>query len=307
MKKIVYFFTIIFAFLSCTEEDTLPPNNNDVSIKTISHSLNNDGGVTLVGEISNVEVPIDYGFLISTQEEGTYVNNYSTNSKLNTGIYNGQFSKEFRSDLFQGTTYYYNTIVLKNGEYIFGKEQKFISNGSASPQIKSVIPNIAHLGDTITINGLYFSKRSEVFFNELKSYPLISNDTLIRCIVTNNQNINIESLPNLEIKIKNSTQNETIYKDFSLYTPRIDSVRPFNVFLGDTITIHGDHFSTATTGNRLYLKNDQGSPSYYSLLKAGRKELVFIMGNTQAYEPEIQLESQHQTISVENKFKLVLR
>lgn len=304
MKKLFYFFIIIFTFSSCKEEDNLPPNNNDVSIKTLSHNLNIDGGVTLIGQINNVEIPIDYGFIISTEENGTYDNKF-TNWKLKAGIYNGQFSEEFRSDLFNETTYYYNTIALKNDEYIYGQEQKFIANGSASPQIKSIFPNKAHLGDTISINGLYFSKRSEIFFNELKSYPLISNDTLIKCIVTNNPDINKQKLPKLELKIKNSTQNETIYNDFSLYTPRIDSVRPYEVFIGDTITIYGSHFSTAINGNRLTILNNPGS-NYTRLIKASRNELVWVLDGIKTYKPTIQLESQHQRILAENKYKLKL-
>lgn len=306
MKKIICYCIIIIAFSYCTKDDNLPPNNNDVSIKTVSHKINTDDGVTLLGEINNVEIPIEYGFFITTEEIDNYDGISFSNSKLNIGIHNGQFSIDFNSNLREGVTYYYNTLALKNGEYIYGSTQSFVSNGSAAPQIKSIFPNKAHLGDTITISGLHFSGSPKVFFNTRSANLLISNDTLIKSIVTNDLNYNRDKLPKLALTVKSSTQDEIIYDEFALHTPRVDSIRPYEVYPGDTITIYGDHFDREISGNRLIIKRNSGSSSYPRLLKANQKELVLIMYDMRTYEPVIDIESQHQTVEVKNKYKHVL-
>lgn len=303
MKKRILYFTLSIAILACSKDEK-PPNNNDISISTLRHIIHNDGGVTLVGSIRNVEIPLDYGFVISTEEGGTF-NGYG-NKKVLTGIHNGEFSIDFKSDLRIGQTYYYNTIAFKNGGYIYGEEKSFLSNGSAKPEIKSVIPNKAHLGDTIVINGVNFSKSPEVYFNTWTSKTLISNDTLVKCIVTNRPDYNKDILPFLELKLRSNTQDETIYNEFSLHTPRIDSIRPFEVYPGDTLTVYGDHFHRETHGNRLIISGNYGTSAYPEVIKANEKELKFILREISSYEPVITIESQSQTVVAKNRFRAIM-
>ncbi|TNJ47128.1 IPT/TIG domain-containing protein [Tamlana fucoidanivorans] len=303
-KTIIYFSIILLTFSSCQKDENLPPNNNNVYITTLDYKLLDGGGVSLTGKIGNVELPIDYGFIISTIENDTY--NSNSQAKFLTGIHNGDFTLDFKSNLREGITYYYNTITFKNGEYVYGNEKSFISNGSANPQIESVEPNKAHLGDTITINGKNFSKSPQVFFNTWSSEALIGNDTLIKCIVINKPEHNVEKLPFVELKVRSFTSNETIYDEFALHTPVVDSIRPYEAFPGDTITIYGNHFNRKSHGNRLIISQNTGTSAYPEVIKASQKELQFVIRRISTYEPSITIESQSQTIIAKKKFKHIL-
>lgn len=302
MKKIFYFLIIIFSFLSCNEEDNLLPNNNDVSIKTVSHTINSDGGVTLTGQINNVEIPIAYGFIISREETGTFFEN-ARETKIRTGVTNGEFSIDFKSNLGRGIRYSYGAFAIKNGKNIYGKEKVFISNGSATPIISSIVPEKAHLGDTINIKGLYFSNNPTIKINERIIYPIIGNDTLIKCIVSNRfDNFEDDELPTLNIEITSATSNYLSYDDkLLLHTPRIDSIVPYEVSRSDTITIYGDHFSESNFGNRIYI--DGSLYTQNSLLSSSRKEIKLIKRVFKSFEPVIKINSQAQNVTFYNKIK----
>lgn len=301
MKKIFYFLLIIFTFLSCNEEDNLLPNNNDVSIKTVSHTINSDGGVTLTGQIDNVEIPIAYGFKISRAETGTFFEN-AGETKIKTGVINGEFSIDFKSNLGRGAKYSYAAFAIKNGKNVYGKEKVFISNGSATPIITSIVPEKAHLGDTINIKGLYFSRNPTVKINERTIYPIIKNDTLIKCIVSNGFN-NFEDgePPTLNIEITSTTNNYLSYDKISLHTPRIDSIVPYEASRSDTITIYGDHFSESNFRNRIYI--DGSLYTQNSLLSSSRKEIKLIKRVFKSFEPVIKINSQAQNVTFYNKIK----
>ncbi|MCB4797695.1 IPT/TIG domain-containing protein [Neotamlana laminarinivorans] len=295
---------ILMFFYSCEKEENSPPNNNNVYIKTLSHSILDGGGISLTGEIGNVELPIDYGFIISSIENDTYSAN--SNTKLLAGIKNGNFTLDFKSNLREGITYYYNTIAFKNGEYIYGNEKSFISNGSADPLIESTEPSKAHLGDTITINGKHFSEYPQVFFNTWSSKALIGNDTLIKCVVTNKPEYNTDKLPFIELKVRSNTGNETIFNEFALHTPKVDSIRPYEAFPGDIITIYGDHFNRQSSGNRLIIPRNTGTSAYPEVIRASQKELQFVLRSISSFEPTIIIESQSQSIEVKNEIKHIL-
>ena len=78
-------------------------------------------------------------------------------------------------------------MAYTSNKFVFGEEKSFIANGSSAPYITEVIPNKAHVSDTITIKGKYFSKNFNVFFDEVQTNKLIiKSDTLIKCIVPTN-------------------------------------------------------------------------------------------------------------------------
>ena len=300
MKKIL-FVVFIFSVLSCEKKDITPPNNNGVSVETISAELISNGGVILKGRIKDVQIPLNYGFVFSTYEGGTY--EYAEISEYLSGTFNGEYNITFRNNLYKEQTYYYNAVAYTSNEFIFGEEKTFISNGSTIPSITSVEPVQAHLFDTISIKGKHFSKTPNVFFNERKADLIFKSDTLITCAVPF-YNYNQEDDASPVIKIVKPTKEEASFDQFSLYKPEVLSMEPYLVHDTDTVTIHGNHFHKDPLRNRLTM---EVNGSYYSveIIESSRTEIKFInSGIYYAFHPKFKLRSQFQTIDITDKLEL---
>ena len=291
-------FTVI---ISCSKEEA-PINNNEIIVETLSYQIIEAGGVLLNGHIKNVKLPVNYGFVLSNYEGGTL--EYAFNSKFLNGLHNGNYNIEIRNDLIKGETYYYNAVAYTSNKFVFGEEKSFIANGSSAPYITEVIPNKAHVSDTITIKGKYFSKNFNVFFDEVQTNKLIiKSDTLIKCIVPTNFTIGGSKRA---IKIKKSTQEEIIYNDFSLYTPEVYTMEPAIAHDSDTITITGNHFDSVGYRNRLTI-NVYGNDSSLEIIESSRTKIKFVNAGTYYdFHPTFKLTSQFQTIEVTDKLKVKL-
>ena len=301
LKKTFSLLLFIGLFVCCSKKEDIPPNSNNVELETISSQVLNEGGVILTGNITGVELPLNYGFVLSSYEGGTFDETYNFES-LN-GFHNGRFNIELRNNLEKDQTYYYNAVAYTSNKYIFGEEKSFVSNGSAAPFIKEVVPNIAHVSDTITITGKYFSKNFNVFFDGVQSNIIVKSDSLIKCIVPTNFSI---GEANRSIKIKKSTQEETVYDDFSLYTPEVYSLEPAIAHDSDTITIVGNHFDNVKLRNRLTL-DVYGNDSNLEIIESSRTEIKFINAGTYYdFHPKFKLTSQFQTIDITEKLEVKL-
>lgn len=300
MNKI-FILMVALTIFNCEKSEDTPPNNNKVTLETLSAQIIPDGGVILNGKIKNVELPLNYGFVVSLYEGGTL--EYADNSKFLNGIYNGNFNVELRNNLNKNEVYYYNAVAYTSNKYIFGEEKSFVSNGSAQPLIEKVEPNIANVSDTITISGKYFSKNFNVFFDEIQSNVILKSDTLIRCIVPTNFTFGGS---NRSIKIKKSTQEEAFYEGFYLYTPEVYSMEPAVAHDSDTITIIGDHFDNVKFRNRLTL-DVYGVDSNLEILESSRTKIKFVNAGTYYdFHPKFKLTSQFQMIDVLDKLEVKL-
>lgn len=296
MKKLLIVLSIVF-FFSCNEDDGSEP-----SVETVMATVLQDGGVRLFGRIYNLNVASIHGFVISKYQGGT--SNVSNNIIMtNYSMVDGQYSIDFGNGLEAGKTYYYNAILDFEGTYLLGEEMSFVSNGSISPIINEITPLIAHVGDTITITGKYFSDEFSVYFNDREANLLIQSDSLTQAIVPFDYNRNE---PYNNLSIKKSTQEATVFDGFSMYAPEVISVEPYYAHEDDVITIIGNHFNLINEQNRLSM-DVFGNYSNLEIIESSRTKIKFInAGWFYDLYPKMRLKSQFQTIDFDDKFQAKL-
>lgn len=306
MKKL-FLIVIIILVYGCVEDDyPIRPE-----VQTLMAIPIENGGIRLFGEINNLNSDASYGFILSKYKGGT-LNLYNNTVINNLNISNGEFSVDIRDGLIEGQTYYFNVFVEHNnidpylqyvGTHIFGNEMSFISNGSTSPIINEVTPKIAHIGDTITVKGKYFSNEFNVYFNDKEAEMLLQTDSLTKVIVPFD-NFRSEQYTNLSIKKR--TQETTFFEGFSMYIPKIISVEPYYAHENDTITIKGNHFDLIKNQNVVAMEI---FGNYYNLeiIESSRTEIKFFnKGSFYNLFPNMRLISQFKTIDFNDKFRAKL-
>lgn len=297
MKKLLFIVSLLFIFSCSKDELQLSP-----IIETKAAVVLGERGVSLVGEIHKLRYETNYGFVISDYKGGTtLMNNNMVINKYGTA--NGEYSIDYRNGLVEGKTYYFNAFVAYDGDFLFGEEKSFVSNGSASPIITEVIPSIAHVGDTINIEGKYFSKDFKLYFNDKEAEVLFKTDTLTKAIVPFDY---YREEPYNRLSLKKSTGEITFFNEFSMFIPEVISVEPYYAYENDTIRIIGKHFNLENEQNRLSMGvfNDY---SNIEILESSRTEIKFVnTGWFYELYPRMRLKSQFQTLDFNDKFQAKL-
>ncbi|QXP65816.1 IPT/TIG domain-containing protein [Polaribacter sp. AHE13PA] len=278
---------ILITIISCSEE-VENGINNEIVLETLSNKNINEGGVVLNGSFINVSEHVDFGFVLSTIEGETY--NRRGIIKLIENVPQGNYSAEIRTGLKIGQKYYFNVFIFLNGEYLFGQERVFISNGSSIPIIKELSSNKLSLLDTLIIKGSYFSKNPKIYFSDVESTPLVSSDSLIKVIVPFPKNNYLSTAPYSRIKIINQDKQENTINDFSLNTPRIDSIIPRKITDSDTLRIYGDYFD-AKRSNMVITISDNQQYSY-SILESTKNKIVLKPSIIRKKNPTLVVRSQ---------------
>ena len=69
---------------------------------------------------------------------------------------------------------------------VYGNEISFLSKGSKSPVIRSFLPAVAYVNDTITISGQFFSSvntDNKAYFSGIPARIVYSSEASIKAIV----------------------------------------------------------------------------------------------------------------------------
>lgn len=280
-------------FFNCSSEKTIPPNNNNVKVETLSSKILPEGGVELTGRIENVELELDYGFVIATHKNQTQ--NYPIITKTISGLKNGEFSLKIKNDLHKKYQYYFNAFAYTSNRKIYGLEKRFTSQGSTNPVIESVIPSIAHLGDTIIIKGKNFSNNFSVLFDKIKATVLIKSDSLTKAIVP----IYPSGLRFSKITLEKKT-GELDSADFKLYEPIVNAISPKYVHGSDILTFKGDHFDLRKNVNKVRMMF-HSNYTFLEIISSTRNELkVKAPIHYYEFKPRFKLTSQAKEIDVNN-------
>ncbi|WP_435263687.1 IPT/TIG domain-containing protein [Tenacibaculum sp. nBUS_03] len=293
LRKIYLIVLLSLLFSNCSSEKTIPPNNNSVKVETLSSKILPEGGVELTGSIKNVELELDYGFVIASDKNQTQ--NYPVITKTISGIKNGEFSLKIKNDLHKNQQYYFNAFAYTNNRKIYGIEKSFTSQGSTNPIIESITPSIAHLGDTIIIKGKNFSNDFSVLFNKTKASILIKSDSLTKAIVPTYPS----GLRFSKITLEKTT-GELDSVDFKLYEPVVYSIDPKLVHGSDVLTFKGDHFDLRKNANKVRMMF-HSNYTFLEIISSTRNELkVKAPIHYYEFKPRFKLTSQAKEIDVNN-------
>lgn len=295
MKRLTIFLVAIISFfvIGCNEDD-----ENIIStptITTLMAEVPEDGGVIFSGELTQPDKITDHGFYYS--RDSLFKHSNYVQISLGKPENAGEFEAIIEKGLFNDEVYYFKAFITVEDENIYDKTMSFKSNGSKPPTIDYVLPEKAHLGDTISINGKYFGQDgfySNVYFNNKNTQVLSRNDSLITCIVPSD-------LDNSTFSITISANEKSDSIEYSLYTPVIESFSSLNGTFRDTISIFGNHFDIDK--NRITIELNDLSPE---ITYASRTQIDFVIPDELNDSlSSIRLFSQVQWIENSDEFQLL--
>lgn len=291
IKKYILIIFLLFQFLACKTEDVI---SEEIVNINLTISVPQSAGVTFKAsftEISN-DLILESGFLISSQPNSSFENSIILSGVIN----NNEFENITNTDLVYNNQYFVKAYIqTKSSEIFYSDEKHFVSLGSKAPIVKSV--DKAHLLDTITIKGDYFTEKRnniKVLFGNQASKILSSNDTIIKCIVPENIK---EFNPILELTVY---EKKTMYKGFSLFTPTITSISSLQATFREEIIIYGNHFDITPSKNKVFFGNIEAP-----IISADRNMLkVIVPDNLEKSIEKIKIVTQLQDVICENNFQL---
>ena len=236
IKRICIALFFIGIFVSCSKDEKKPPFP---IIETTGSQVFSSGGVKLEGNIRNLgdEEIRDYGFELYTNGGNIY---YNVNHHADLPARSGVFSLDIKQGLYPDLEYTYTAYIRTDKDTYKGERLVFQSRGSSTPILQKCIPNIAHIGDTIVLSGKNFpTNKNDIEFKYKGAYAEIitAKEDEIEFKVpypSNNGNL-------LEMEAYNKKVSEDAL--LSLHNPIISNISPDTIFIGDTITIEGDHFN----------------------------------------------------------------
>lgn len=237
LKKIILPFLLICTLISCDTDEEVNPFP---IIETVNHQVYATGGVKLEGNIHNVGTSevLEYGFELFASGNNVY---YNVNHHVALPATQGQFFLEITQELYPDLEYFYTAYIRTTEDIYRGERLSFISTGSATPVLLQCTPNIAHIGDTVTLHGENFpTDINDIEFKFGGAYAQIES-------VNENELTFIVPKPNGDSRILEiDAYHRQVVEDglLSLYQPVITATNPTTAFFGETIRIIGDHFAT---------------------------------------------------------------
>ena len=285
----------MFLVIGCKNEGGKLVPTFKPKIITLTADIPDEGGVIFSGELKRPDNITNHGFYYS--EDSLFRNNNYVKISLDKPEKSGKFEAIVETGLKKNTVYFFKAFITVGDEEIYGETKPFLSNGSIPPVIDFVLPEKAHLDDTINIYGEHFGQNnyySNVYFNEIKARVLSRSDSVITCIIP-------VSLYNYKSKIIVTAYDKSDSIDYSLYTPIIERFSPKNATFRDTISIFGNHFDNSINRNVVKLNNLSTEIIYSS-----RTQIDFVIPDDLNDSTSIvKLFSQVQWVESQDEFKLL--
>lgn len=228
MKNYFSILIIIIGFIGgCRDAEILPKEYPLIITKEVTEI--NSEGVTLEAEIAvagtdNIK---DFGFIIS---EGTNTNKISA-------FNSNKFKIRLLTDLKPNIEYACRAYITTNDHLVYGNVVNFVSLGSTLPQIYDMNPQSGFDGDTVKINGKYFSsfpENNKVYVNDKVAKIVLSTDSTIT-FITPSQSFSGSADITIEV---NSLKVKSTQK-FTIIGPQISSISSLIETPGKVISING--------------------------------------------------------------------
>lgn len=228
MKRYFSALVIIICFISGCKDAEIQQKEYPLIITKEVSEINSEG-VTLEAEIvvAGKDNIIDYGFIIS---DGKNTKKFSVSNS-------NKFKIRLLTDLKSNVEYECRAYITTRNKIVYGNTVRFLSLGSTPPLIYDINPKSGFDGDTVRINGKYFSSFSEnnqIYVNDKTAKIILSTDSAITFIIPS-QSFTGATEITLEvnaIKVK-STQK------FTILGPQISSISSLIEASGKAITING--------------------------------------------------------------------
>jgi hypothetical protein len=208
-----------------------------------------ESGAVLHGKIRRMgtEHIRDHGFIWSLQPNPQA----HDSEKISLGaLPEGRgFQAHIQYGLIPDTTYYVKAFTATDDHMVYGGIVNFRSAGSLPPVIENFTPRQGSWGDTLKIEGKYYSSRMEnvkVMFGSLEAETIMSSDSTIECIVPSNI-----AEPSIPFKVIVAGQEATSPANFRLLAPVIESFSPESGTFRDIVTITGSNFSRVKLQNKV--------------------------------------------------------
>lgn len=240
MRKIKYsicFLSLaILLFSECTNDEEA---KGFPSVTTLSNMVIQEDGVLVFAEIQQEGFfdIVDHGFVYSLEGEDS---NYD---QVSLGSFSGinSFNVMIDRNLQQGKSYVVKAYVKTKNRTVYGNPITFLSKGGKSPLIKSFYPEVAFIGDTVTISGDYFSNKNNdntISFGTVQAKPVQSNDTILKVIVPL-----LEKSVNVQLKIQVAGKTAVSVRNFTLGLPVVYGYTPEKALPTETVKIKGKGLS----------------------------------------------------------------
>ena len=286
IKHIFTILVFIGVFVSCSKEDDSSPFP---VIETLNSEVYASGGVKLEGNIANLgkETIKGYGFELYTNGGNIY---YNVNHPAALPAKKGKFYLEITQGLYPNLEYSYTAYIRTDTNTYKGERLTFLSKGSTTAVLEKCTPNIAHIGDSIVLTGKNFpTDKNHIEFKYRGSYAEI---------IAAKENEITFKVPNpsgagnlIEIEAYNKKASHSAL--LSLYAPVISNIYPNPAFIGDTITIEGDHFNL-----NKYLTHVSLGGIKSELLSTSRNKITVIVPNEVSFNnSQVTLFAQYQTVN----------
>lgn len=292
----LYFLFCVLFLASCKKDPGVEPDtpDNKPNLQAVSATVYIDGGVTLKGQMNKIPANLTaFGFIVSP--DSLFKSNVQVYPAKTTAAI-GEFKVDINNGLNKNTKYFYTVYYSStDNPFVFYNEMSFISTGTKRMKIDSIAPLKAHLGDTLTVKGKYFSNQSLYLkFGELSAVTIPGNDSVFKVVVPN-----LLTSINPVITLVNVDRTDTISTLFSLYAPTISSSTQLGTFR-DTVTITGDHFGIGPTTNEVLFGTVKAN-----IISSTRKQIrVLVPDGVETSISKITVKAQAQSVVAGSSFQI---
>lgn len=255
MKQIIIIATtallIACSFLSCQSEKFTEKGIPEVRTKGVEIL---EDGVTFHGEILSEggKKITEHGFTWTT--DGSFGTGYVEYVLLGPVDGKTQFSVTVNSAIKEDLVYTMRAFIKADEITSYGNEVTFAGNGSKPPELISVTPVSASVGDTVVIKGRYFAYNPEsctVLFDDIEVIAESSTTEELRVIVPCSMNGQM----NIRVAIAGIFSSNAI--QFNLKIPTLLGFSPSSGTFGDIVTITGTSMPADTSCFEVFFNEEK--------------------------------------------------
>lgn len=175
-------------------------------------------------------------------------------------FYLGPFSGETRfsvtvnSAIEKDEDYVMRAFIATDAVTSYGNEVTFSGRGSKSPELVSVTPASAQIGDTVVISGHYFSNNPEsctVYFGNAEAAVISSTIDELKVVVP------YVIVPEVDIRVVITGIVSSGKTSFNILLPAITEIVPGSAPSGDTVVIRGNYFAGGLSGCSVFFGSNE--------------------------------------------------